>query len=67
VAKPLGDEIYVASEPSATPLQSYAPLSNFSTGKRVSLPWTQGTEVLSSPDFPRRIAINHLIPDGFSS
>jgi hypothetical protein len=28
--KRLGDEIYVASEPSATPLQNYAPQSNFS-------------------------------------
>ena len=47
--KRLGGEIYVASEPSATPLRSYAPLSNFSHRKRVSLPWTRGTEMLSSP------------------
>jgi hypothetical protein len=47
--KRLGDEIYVASEPSATPLKSYAQLTGFSHRKRVSLPWTQGNEMLSSP------------------
>jgi hypothetical protein len=30
LGKRLGREIYVASEPSATPLQNYAPQSNFS-------------------------------------
>ena len=50
--KRLGREIYVASEDSATPAQSYAPLSNFSGRIGVSLPWTHGIEVLSTPDFP---------------
>src|SRR5439155_582347 len=50
--KRLDREIYVASEPSATPLQSYAPLSNFSPLQRVSPPWTPGIQMLSSPDFP---------------
>ena len=50
--KRLDREIYVASEPSATPLQSYAPLSNFSPLQRVAPPWTPGIQVLSSPDFP---------------
>src|SRR5258708_5332765 len=50
--KRLGREIYVASEPSATPLQSYAPLSNFSPLRRVAPPWTPGIQMLSSPDFP---------------
>jgi hypothetical protein len=35
--KRLDDEIYVASEASATPLRSYAPQSNFSAPPRVSL------------------------------
>src|SRR6185369_17252164 len=35
--KRLEHEIYVASEPSATPTRSYALLSNFSPRKRVSL------------------------------
>ncbi len=34
-AKRLGREIYVASEASATPLESYAPQSNFSHMYRV--------------------------------
>jgi hypothetical protein len=46
--KRLGDEIYVASEPSATPLRSYAPQSNFFPVTRVALPWTPGTEMLST-------------------
>ena len=50
--KRLDDEIYVASEASATPLASYALLSNFSARQRVALPWTPGTEMLSSPDLP---------------
>src|SRR6266404_6942711 len=50
--KRLDGEIYVASEASATPLRSYAPQSNFSALQRVSLPWTPGTEMLSSPGFP---------------
>ena len=40
--KRLEHEIYVASEGSATPARSYALLSNFSHGKRVSSPWTHG-------------------------
>src|SRR5216684_3017221 len=50
--KPLEEEIYVASEASATPLRSYAPQSNFSALRGASLPWTPGTQMLSSPDFP---------------
>src|SRR6266702_1316161 len=50
--KPLEEEIYVASEASATPLRSYAPQSNFSAPPGASLPWTPGTQMLSSPDFP---------------
>ena len=50
--KRLGEEIYVASEASATPLCSYAPQSNFSALRGASLPWTPGTQMLSSPDFP---------------
>ena len=50
--KRLDGEIYVASEASATPLQSYAPQSNFSGLECVALPWTPGTQMLSSPDFP---------------
>jgi hypothetical protein len=76
--KRLGREIYVASEASATPLLSYAPLSNFSHIWRVPLPWTPRNEMLSSADFPlpsglrrhspdRRIATKHLISGGFSS
>jgi hypothetical protein len=34
--KRLEDEIYVTSKESATPLASYAPLSNFSRPSRVS-------------------------------
>jgi hypothetical protein len=49
--KRLEDEIYVASEASATPQQSYAPQSNFWYPQRVSLSWTPGTEVVSSLDF----------------
>jgi hypothetical protein len=33
--KRLEEEIYVASEASATPLESYAPQSNFSAPRRV--------------------------------
>jgi hypothetical protein len=33
--KRLGEEIYVASEASATPLENYAPQSNFSAPRRV--------------------------------
>jgi hypothetical protein len=77
--KRLEDEIYVASEASATPVASYAPLSNFSGPSRVSLPWTPGTEMLSSLDFPlpttlarrpfatRRIATKQPISGGFSA
>jgi hypothetical protein len=77
--KRLEGEIYVASEASATPLASYALQSNFSHRQRVSLPWTPGTEMLSSADFPlpttlvprlfatRRIATKPLISGGFSS
>jgi hypothetical protein len=75
--KRLESEIYVASEPSATPLASYAPQSNFSASRCVSLPWTPGIQMLSSPDFhqglcrghpfQRRIATKHLISGGFSS
>jgi len=50
--KPLEEEIYVASEASATPLRSYAPQSNFSAPPGASLPWTPGTQMLSSLDFP---------------
>src|SRR5260370_40360238 len=50
--KRLDREIYVASEASATALRSYAPQSNFSAPWRVCLPWTPGTEMLSSPGFP---------------
>ena len=42
----------MASEASATPLCSYAPQSNFSAPRGVSPPWTPGTQMLSSPDFP---------------
>jgi hypothetical protein len=52
LGKRLGGEIYVASEASATPLQNYAPQSNFSALQRVALPWTQATQVLSQPQFP---------------
>jgi hypothetical protein len=77
--KRLEQEIYVASEPSATPARSYAPLSNFSHRKRVAEPWTPGIEMLSSPSVsvPQgtfslqsaggRIVINLLISSGFSS
>ena len=77
--KRLDCEIYEASEASATLLASYAPQSNFSAQPRVSLPWTPGTEMLSSPDFPlpatlaprpfamRRIATKQLISGGFPS
>jgi hypothetical protein len=76
--KRLEREIYVASEASATPPASYAPQSNFSACQRVSLPWTPGTEVLSSPRFPLpatlvpwllaigRNATKRLISGGFS-
>jgi hypothetical protein len=77
--KRLDGEIYVASEASATPVQSYAPQSNFSPLRCVALPWTPGSEMLSSPDFPlppacaeairlsERIATKHLISGGISS
>jgi hypothetical protein len=54
-------------------------LGNFSPGKRVPLPWTPGTEMLSSAEFPLpsgscrgnspvgRVATKHLISGGFSS
>jgi hypothetical protein len=76
--KRLDCEIYEASEASATPLASYALQSNFSAQPRVALPWTPGTEMLSSPYFPlpatlvpmpfamRRIATKQLISGGFS-
>jgi hypothetical protein len=79
LGKRLGDEIYVASEQSATPLRNYAPQSNFSAVRGVSLPWTRGRQMLSSPEFPLlpscpeaihptgRIAAKHLISGGFSS
>jgi hypothetical protein len=57
--KRLESEIYVASEPSATPLASYAPQSNFSASRRVSLPWTPGIQMLSSPDFPLPPRLGH--------
>src|SRR3954470_13416776 len=62
--KRLECEIYVASESSATPVASYAPLSNFSARQRVSSPWTPRTEVLSSPDLPvpRTLARGHSQP-----
>ncbi len=41
----------MASEPSATPQRTYAPVSNFSHRKGVAEPWTQRIEVLSSPKF----------------
>jgi hypothetical protein len=78
LGKRLEREIYVASEASATPQASYAPQSNFSARQRVALPWTPGTEMLSSPRFPLpatlvpglfaigRIAIKRLISGGFS-
>jgi hypothetical protein len=77
--KRLSGEIYVASEASATLEPNYAPLSNFSALLCVALPWTPGTQMLSSPEFPwlpnteqgrplsRRFAIKHLISGGFSS
>jgi hypothetical protein len=49
LGKRLGDEIYVASEQSATLLRSYAPLSNFSGLLRISSPWTPGILMLSTP------------------
>ncbi len=67
----------MASEPSATPPRSYAPVSNFSHRKRVAEPWTPGIEVLSSPSVsvPQgtlslqfaggRIVTNLLISSGF--
>jgi hypothetical protein len=56
LGKRLGEEIYVASEASATPLRNYAPQSNFSASRRVSLRWTSGIwtsgiQMLSSPEF----------------
>jgi hypothetical protein len=78
LGKRLEREIYVASEASATPQASYAPQSNFSARQRVALPWTPGTEMLSSPRFPLpatlvpglfaigRIATKRLISGGFS-
>jgi hypothetical protein len=76
--KRLGGEIYVASEASATPLQSYAPQSNFSGLPCVALPWTWLSEMLSSALLRvakglrrghspfRRIAGKRLISDGIS-
>jgi hypothetical protein len=60
--KRLGREIYVASEASATPLQSYALLSNFSALQCVALPWTSGTEMLSQPRPP--VASKGLFREG---
>src|SRR5665213_3332590 len=51
LGKRLEEEIYVASEASATPLRNYAPQSNFSASRCVSLPWTSGIQMLSSPEF----------------
>jgi hypothetical protein len=77
--KRLSGEIYVASEASATLEPNYAPLSNFSALLCVAVPWTPGTQMLSSPEFPllpnttqgqslsRRFATKHLISGGFSS
>jgi hypothetical protein len=77
--KRLGEEIYVTGEASATPLQSYAPQSNFLAPRCVALPWSPGTEMLSSALLPVatkalaairlywRIATKHLISGGFSS
>jgi hypothetical protein len=69
-SKRLEDELYVASEANATPLRSYAPLSNFSAVLGVSLPWTPETQVLSQPGIPGLLArtpTKHLISDGFLS
>jgi hypothetical protein len=75
----LGQEIYVASELSATPPLTYAPISNFSHRKHVTEPWTHRFEVLSSPSVAvplgtfslqfagGRIVTNTLISSGFSS
>jgi hypothetical protein len=49
--KRLGDEIYVASEASATPHRNYAPQSNFSTLQCVAQAWSPGILMLSSPGF----------------
>jgi hypothetical protein len=77
--KRLGQEIYVASELSATPPRTYAPISNFSHRKGVTEPWTHRFEVLSSlpVSVPQgtfslqfaggRIVTNTLISSGFSS
>jgi hypothetical protein len=48
-AKRLGDEIYVASEPSATPLLSYAPQSRCKGCNPGSRPWTRRMQMLSQP------------------
>lgn len=69
-SKRLEAELYVASEANATPLRSYALLSNFSAVLGVSLPWTPGTQVLSQPGIPGLLArtpTKHLISGGFSS
>jgi hypothetical protein len=81
--KRLGDEIYVASEASATSLANYAPQSNFSAPPRVSLALDSGNTDAIQPclsnhrgmaskacrghSLDRRVVIKHLISDGFSS
>jgi hypothetical protein len=46
--KPLGGEIYVASEASATPMHSYAPQSAIACRNPGSRPWTRGMQMLST-------------------
>jgi transketolase len=48
LGKPLGREIYVASEASATALQNYAPQSRIVIGIAGSRPWTPPTQMLST-------------------
>ncbi len=76
--KRLEHEIYVASERSATPARSYAPLSNFRMASAFPRLGLTGIVVLSSPDFPlgprpycglaRYVpTTKHLISGGFLS
>jgi hypothetical protein len=48
LGKPLGREIYVASEASATPLQNYAPQTRMERRIAGSRPLTPMTQVLST-------------------
>jgi hypothetical protein len=79
LGKRLEQEIYVASEASATPLRNYAPLSRFSARKASRCLGLGGSEMLSSPDFSiahQALAVEaicishpgakHLISSGFS-